>query len=274
MRDMGFYAIAVDWHGPFLLEHAVQQIRERNLSDGVYIAFGRYKGAALWPLWWESRWVASKQPSTSMTTRLVRYPIQYVGEASDIGKRIAGHETLGLLSSKKSWIWVGTLASEAPQERDGRGILKTVSALEKVLIFSLRPRQNDTGIDKALSVSEFSSWCRVKEKSKLTKSIDALRNRLPEVLRRDPHDGLVIDFGGKRSRRIQIDADAEIIPPVLGLKVRNARRKKLARRATAWINAVVFRRHGFGKRGPAGESMVARVQPMDEIHIGSAQALC
>jgi len=262
-------ALAVDWHGPYALHEAAQKCRSANMSDGVYVAFGRNWLFGWWPLWWEARWVL-KAGRPSLTTRPAAYPLQYIGKSYRLERRLnhRAHEKLKYLDPKRTVIWVGTPVSEFDRtQRDGPdkdGHLFVVTALEETLIFALKPRMNFDEVE-ATSAEECVAWCR-HESAELPAMARRQARRLPEVVRHKPKKWLVLEFSNGRSPTlIRVDASKRLGHPVASLQLWLASLQHGIIRPWRRLHARVSGRHGFGRRHANAPAFSASILNAGEI---------
>lgn len=199
-------AITVEWVGPFSLSEAANHCERENLEQGLYFAFGLEKARGWWPYFWEARWVG--RPSR-LTNRLTRIPLQYVGISKELCNRVAStrqHAKLDLLDPRRTDVWLAKPISSLDYEKkNGLGQQLAIVALEKAMIFSLKPRLN---VDETYTTSAplCVGWCIVKNSGSLLRRHQKLLNRLPALIRFDPDGDASVEFidRKKQSARFRV----------------------------------------------------------------------
>lgn len=214
------HALAIDWHGPFNLKDAQAQCQKLDFKDGVYVTFGRHRAFGLWPIWRRASW----QPALfsfmkrRLTTKFDNWPIQYIGQSQDLPSRVKHdeHEMLYRLDPKRSFVFIGVPTSDFnPETRDGHKHLSVVSALERALIYALKPRLNRDwvkGPPPDAFVFQFSHKPIVRQKGHQGRAAQ----RLPSLMRRmNQSPEMVIEFGQSRAGRgMRISATEQKRRPV------------------------------------------------------------
>lgn len=191
-------AIIVEWVGPFRLDEAPTRCSAEEVGQSVYVAFGRPKATAWWPLWFESRWVKSVRSASGfrLSNRAAAYPLQYVGIGGDPCDRAKAstHKHLGKLAATRSYVWYAKPVNYLdPEKKTRNGHQLAVFALEKALIFCLKPRLNTDEYD-VTSAPVVAAWCRAQDDTNRQKIARRLLRRLPESIRFDPEGTSMIEF--------------------------------------------------------------------------------
>jgi hypothetical protein len=197
-------AITVEWLGPYSLEEAAAACLQEGLTQGLYVAFGAPKAVGWWPYYWEARWVG--RPSR-LSNRLARTPLQYIGISKELCGRInlSGHKKLKLLSPRGTDIWFANPISHLDAEaKNGFGHQLAVSALEKALIYSLKPRLNEDEVETT-SAPLCVGWCLAKRARVQLGRHKKQLARLPTLLRFDPEGCATVEFeAAKRVVRFRV----------------------------------------------------------------------
>jgi len=187
-------AIAVEWVGPFTLKDAANHCRREQLEQGLYFAFGLEKSRGWWPYFWETRWVGN--PSR-LTNRLTSMPLQYIGISSDLCDRVdltRPHKKLERLDPVRTDIWLANPINSLDYEKkNGLGHQLAIAALEKALIFTLKPRLNDDETETT-SAPICVGWCIAKRVNVEKRSHRRQLNRLPALIRFDPDEEASVEF--------------------------------------------------------------------------------
>jgi hypothetical protein len=190
-------AITVEWVGPFNLDQAADHCEREQLVQGLYIAFGREKSGGWWPYYWETRWVGQ---SSRLSNRLARMPLQYIGISGELCGRVnlTKHEKLGLLDPSRTDLWLANPISYLDYEKkNGLGHQLAIAALEKALIFSLKPRLN---VDETASTSAplCVGWCLPNRVQVKTRNHQTQLHRLPALIRFDPGGKASVEYLGSK----------------------------------------------------------------------------
>jgi len=196
-------ALAITWHGPISLDDAADYCEKLELKQGIYVAFGRHRSMAWWPWWWESRWVGEPD---RLTTRPTRFPLQYIGIGKEVCDRaqIDGHHRLQYLSPKSTDIWFASHVNHLDDRATTvAGHLRAVFALEKALIYTLKPRLNTEHV-RSPNAPVCVAWCRPSDpNARLSFRHRNQLRRLPSLIRFDPNDRVIIEFGDGSTIRFQ-----------------------------------------------------------------------
>ena len=201
--------LVAEWIGPYRLDEAPDKCDISELAEAVYVVFGRHKRLSYWPLWFETRWVRRIFETRSFTesTRATRWPLQYIGIGNDPCDRAnaKSHEHLKHLDPKRSYVWYAKpVVQVAPDRRTAVGWPTSVYALEKCLIFLIKPRRNQTERDQS-SAPLITAWCRIPGSAGIKSKYRAMAARLPASIRFDPSKEAVIEFhGGIPERHVRL----------------------------------------------------------------------